>query len=239
MALHFVKTAVLSSEDGIDFSKETTIESEEAKQARLLAERANAKPLYQQLAEQKERKQEEYDANTKLLFAPPKALDEEEVTFLQSIEDHRSKKEQLQKQAEIAALESFRAAQRQEIEELLHKPASKPFIIGIQSSNSKPSAVIMPQVVVKGQYTQDKHYLKTVVLIFLVVSAKRKRNPEENQPVIQKNARKENSAKVGKEERIEDLKFDIDTGDSPDGGLSLLCDYGSSDCDQVKIYYEK
>lgn len=92
MTLRFVKTSILSSEDGIDFGKEVSynlkyllayckrvtfckkvaVESEEATAAKIAAERASAKPLYQQIAEIKERKQQEYDENTKKIFAPPK-----------------------------------------------------------------------------------------------------------------------------------------------------------------------
>ena len=95
MTLRFVKTSILSSEDGIDFGKEVSymiklfksflnilyivccyikvaVESEETKAAKIAAEKASAKPLYQQIAEMKERKQQEYDENTKKIFAPPK-----------------------------------------------------------------------------------------------------------------------------------------------------------------------
>lgn len=78
MALHFVSTSILSSEDGIDFSKETQVESEEARKLRLEKEKSAAKPLYLQLAEQQEKQQQERDQITKMIFAPPKALDDEE-----------------------------------------------------------------------------------------------------------------------------------------------------------------
>ena len=54
------------------FCKKVAVESEEATAAKIAAERASAKPLYQQIAEMKERKQQEYDENTKKIFAPPK-----------------------------------------------------------------------------------------------------------------------------------------------------------------------
>jgi hypothetical protein len=110
MSLQFVKSAVLSSENGIDFSKEEVLETEEVKKARLAAERASQKSLYEQLAEKKEKQQAEYDANTKLLFAPPKAIDEEEYSFLQSVEDSRQRQEFEKRLKEEKALEEFRAA---------------------------------------------------------------------------------------------------------------------------------
>jgi FAM192A/Fyv6, N-terminal domain len=76
MALHFVKTSVLSSSDGIDFNTESQLESEEAKKSRQAAEAA--KPLYEQLEELRNRKKEEYDENTKKLFGNcrlPKTLE--------------------------------------------------------------------------------------------------------------------------------------------------------------------
>lgn len=68
MALHFVSTTVLSSEDGIGFSKEVALETEEARKARIDAEKAANRPLFMQLAEQQDKKQAEYDANTKKMF---------------------------------------------------------------------------------------------------------------------------------------------------------------------------
>lgn len=68
MALHFVSTSVLSSSDGIGFEKEEMKESEETRAAKVAADRAAAKPLFEQLADQQDKKQAEYDANTKLIF---------------------------------------------------------------------------------------------------------------------------------------------------------------------------
>ena len=56
------------------FLYQVALENEDTKRARLLAEQAANKPLYQQLAEKKQKEQEEYDANTKKIFAPPKVI---------------------------------------------------------------------------------------------------------------------------------------------------------------------
>lgn len=82
MALHFVSTSVLTSEDGIQFSKEESLETEEAKKLRQNQERQANKPLYLQLAERQDEKQIEYDKVTKLINAPPKGLDEEEYEYV-------------------------------------------------------------------------------------------------------------------------------------------------------------
>ena len=68
MALHFVKTAVLSSENGIDFGTEVAVESDETRKAKLDAEAASRKPLFQQLADIRDRKQDEFDENRKKIF---------------------------------------------------------------------------------------------------------------------------------------------------------------------------
>lgn len=59
--------------------------------ARVAAEVARNKPLYQQLAEIKEKKLEEYNENTKKIFAPPKALDAEDAQFLNDLEDSKAR----------------------------------------------------------------------------------------------------------------------------------------------------
>ena len=74
MTLRFVKTSVLSSADGIDFGIETRVENEETKAARVAAEQASRKPLFMQLAEQKNLKDEEFNANRAKIFAPPKGM---------------------------------------------------------------------------------------------------------------------------------------------------------------------
>ena len=68
MALHFVKTAVLSSSNGIDFGTEVAVESDETRKAKLDAEAASRKPLFQQLADIRDRKQDEFDENRKKIF---------------------------------------------------------------------------------------------------------------------------------------------------------------------------
>jgi FAM192A/Fyv6, N-terminal domain len=68
MALHFVKTAVLTSADGIDFGTEVAVESDETRQAKLDAEAATRKPLFQQLADLRDKKQDEFDENRKKIF---------------------------------------------------------------------------------------------------------------------------------------------------------------------------
>eukprot|EP00968_Pinguiococcus_pyrenoidosus_P019520 scaffold2129_cov255-Pinguiococcus_pyrenoidosus.AAC.8 len=126
--MNFISTSVLKSEDGISFNKEEQIESEEAARAKA-ANSLPSKPLYEQLAEQEAKKQEEYDAITRQLYAAPKALDEEvrqprnpsfpalfdmwrrrtlqDVEHLDAIAERQRKKESQKRAEEEAALSAF------------------------------------------------------------------------------------------------------------------------------------
>jgi hypothetical protein len=66
MALHFVSTSVLTSEDGIGFENEIKKDSVDVLNNKKLD--LYSKPLFEQLANQQEVKQAERDAITKLIF---------------------------------------------------------------------------------------------------------------------------------------------------------------------------
>ena len=112
MALHFVATSVLTS-DGIDGGKEEALETEEARRSRKEAEEAGRKPLFEQLRMLKEKQQEEFDANTKLMYGPQMALTEEDAEYLDDVERTRSKAMEARAVTEQRALEAFRAARSQ------------------------------------------------------------------------------------------------------------------------------
>ncbi|KAJ8611955.1 hypothetical protein CTAYLR_004395 [Chrysophaeum taylorii] len=81
MAVRFVKTEILSSNDGLSHGESKTLETEEV----LAAKRGGSgKTLFEQLEEHKARQQEAYDANTRLIFAPPQSLDNEDVAFFEA-----------------------------------------------------------------------------------------------------------------------------------------------------------
>ena len=111
MALHFVSTSVLSSSDGIEFNNETQKESEEQRKVRLKREEAASKPLYLQLQEREAEKQAEYDAMTKKLFAPPRAMDEEDEQFYSKLRDTQERNRRKQQEEERALLAAFRSNQ--------------------------------------------------------------------------------------------------------------------------------
>ena len=92
MSINFVKTAVLSSEDGLDFNKEEATESEAACTVRQAKEAAGNKSLYEQLANKAALKQAEYDENKRKLFASH-TLDEDDIQYLE--EQQQQKKQRL------------------------------------------------------------------------------------------------------------------------------------------------
>jgi hypothetical protein len=114
MALHFVSTSILSSSDGIDYNDETHRESEESRTARLKAETGASKPLYMQLADREEEKKADYDAMTKKIFAPPRALDEEDCAFYTNLEENKERLAKIRKADEKLALAAFRAHRAEE-----------------------------------------------------------------------------------------------------------------------------
>ena len=72
MSIHFVSTAVLTSEEGdLTNLKETPIDSYDANKARADSlHRGTAKPLHEQLADRRHAKEEEYHRMGKELRAP-------------------------------------------------------------------------------------------------------------------------------------------------------------------------
>ena len=138
MALHFVSTSVLSSNDGIEFNNEIQKESEEQRKARLKREEAAAKPLYIQLQEREAEKQAEYDANTKKLFAPPRAIDEEDEQFYSKLRDTQEKNKKKQEEEERALLSAFRSQQDSE------KKAVHP-VVNFSKASTKNKTSLEPQ----------------------------------------------------------------------------------------------
>ncbi len=123
MTLRFVKTSILSSSDGIDFGTEIAVESDEVRKTRVAAEAAGNKPLYEQLADIRDRKKLEYDENTKKIFAPPKGLDEEDIDFFNEMDDAKARADDQNKRLVNAELEAFRESRRIE---LLKEPQELP-----------------------------------------------------------------------------------------------------------------
>lgn len=112
MSSGFVKTAVLEpSQNGVTHAEtEVQIESEDVKRQAAREAQMSQRPLFEQLEEQKQKKQDEYDAVTKLIFAPPKALDEEDVSHFESLAARESQRKALIAEQEEHDVAAFNAA---------------------------------------------------------------------------------------------------------------------------------
>jgi hypothetical protein len=72
---------------------------------------ASSQTLYDQLEANKAKWQEDYDENTKKIFAPPKALDEDDVQFFDEQHATQLEKERRKKEQELVGLLDFKTAQ--------------------------------------------------------------------------------------------------------------------------------
>jgi FAM192A/Fyv6, N-terminal domain len=106
----FVSTSVLESKDGIDFSDEKRVESEETKDAERRAAEAARQPLWEQLQERQDKKAEDFEAVRKSIFAPPRGLDEEDVDFLEGVEAARRAAKAKKHDWETQEVEAFSVA---------------------------------------------------------------------------------------------------------------------------------
>ena len=78
MSIKFLSTAVLESEDGLDFGKETAKDTLEVREQKRISS-SGGKSLYDQLVEQKADKEDEYDQKGQLLRAPSAGLEEDDI----------------------------------------------------------------------------------------------------------------------------------------------------------------
>ena len=88
MSLSFVKSAVLSSTDGISHNEETTIDNQETASIRANTSSGTHKPLFEQLRANKEL-QEAKDDEFQKSIRGMQALDEEDVAHLDAMEEQK------------------------------------------------------------------------------------------------------------------------------------------------------
>eukprot|EP00938_MAST-03A_sp_MAST-3A-sp1_P005423 g5423.t1 len=117
----FVSRATLESSDGIFFKEEKEKELTEEDKEKLrrnkdlvkLESRGVGMSLYEQLQKQKEKKEEEYQAKQALYFAPPRALDEEDISHLDSLEAKEREKRKRAREQEENDRAAYRVAMSQ------------------------------------------------------------------------------------------------------------------------------
>ena len=109
MSLSFVKSAVLSSTDGISHNEETTIDNTETQSVRNNAASAGHKPLFEQLRANKDADQEKDDEFQRSLRGM-RPLDEEDCAHLDAVDRVRDEREYAAKTAVEREVALFRAA---------------------------------------------------------------------------------------------------------------------------------
>ncbi len=109
MSLSFVKSAVLSSTDGISHNEETTIDNQETASIRANTSSGTHKPLFEQLRANKEL-QEAKDDEFQKSIRGMQALDEEDVAHLDAMEEQKREVEERRKSGIEREVALFHAA---------------------------------------------------------------------------------------------------------------------------------
>lgn len=203
MALAFVESAVLSSEDGVTFNKEKDIpdslrETGGQKRAMPWAPEGSNKSLGEQLAESKAKKDAEWkEANNP--FKPPPGLDEEDFDFYESVE---AKKEQSKIQKKIQADQDSRSFNMAQLAKV--KPASATSMTTSFKDLEEPPPPVsapVPLVVKKKHVEKDGKHKKS-----------------KSKSSLESDSAAKKAKKSKKSDRSEA---------TPEGGLSLLGSYDS------------
>ena len=109
MSLSFVKSAVLSSTDGISHNEETTIDNQETASIRANTSSGTHKPLFEQLRANKEL-QEAKDDEFQKSIRGMQALDEEDVAHLDAMEEQKREVEEQRRSGIEREVALFHAA---------------------------------------------------------------------------------------------------------------------------------
>ena len=200
MAIRFVATGVLESEDGISFNVDTPLETQEEIEKRRQRETSDAKPLYQQLEEQKAKKLEEEELKRKAIFAPPKGLDEDEIEYFNEVEAQKEKIKGTRAANEEKLLENFRNKQ-------------KGTIINDLSSSAVTTLKIAPK----------ENKAKEITIP--IVTVKRKANSSTNISSNTKRAATNND--ITTTTAAININKESDKEVNKANAISLVCDYGS------------
>lgn len=235
MSLNFVSTTVLSSTDGVSHDTETRLESS-SNHNNNTSTSENYKPLYEQLRQNAQEEQDKYDEITKALRGT-RALDDEDVAHLQSVEDERNERLRLQVLKEKEELESFRLA-KLDYQEATKLKQGKQYGEEEDDDSNNNSNKINLDNSINTEGTERKSLL-TQLKPKITITKKRRRQtssaPTQDEEKLTKKAAKDEIA--ASESKHVERGDNTETRSSPDkndtGGLSgLLGGYGSdSDSD--------
>lgn len=206
MSLSFVKSAVLSSSDGISHNEETTIDSKETQAAR--SRSSTAKPLFEQLKANQDADQEREDEFQKSLRGM-RPLDEEDCAHLDAIQRGRLEKEDNVKKGIEREVAMFNAA----------KESRSLTLTVAEGDTSEPTTFA-------GREAHTFQKKRTAPVVKPVFKVKRKKRDTETVP----KAETTKNAEQSKPQQSTRAAEDGSVGSSDDGGggaLGGLMCYGS------------
>lgn len=229
MSLSFVKSAVLSSTDGVSHNEETTIDTKETQSLRA-AGGGSQKPLFEQLRANKDA-EEEKNAEFQRSLRGTATLDDEDCAHLNSVEQLRNEKAHAVKSGIEREVALFRAAREDR--------ALTQTVMDGDDDDIKDAAIKSKADPTAGEIPK-KEAAKKIVPKF-TIKKKRKRDPtrskDDNVDTTKKAAssqgKKTNNAATGQEKQIDNTKNDegkkelsstknADDSDSDNGGGGLL-----------------
>ena len=176
MSLSFVKSAVLSSSDGISHNEEKTIDTAETTSLR--SRSTTAKPLFEQLRANKEAEQEAADEFQRSLRGT-RMLDDEDCAHLDAVERVREERNREVKSGIEREVALFRARREDRglVQSVVDEEGGEDIEIGDDSKE-----VVAPKRTMK----------KTITPAFIVKKKKRRQDAETNKEEVKpiKSARK-------------------------------------------------
>ena len=172
MSLNFVSTSVLSSTDGVSHDKETNLDPNSSASAN----QTYQKPLYEQLRENAEREQEKYDEQTRAMRAAT-SLNEEDVAFIQGVEERKEEIKRNAKRKEEEELQMFRAAR-------LEKTVTQSEIVGVEGIDDRISTSTKPtEKAITNSKTDEVKITSSLLNMKPKILKKRRRKPEASNEV--------------------------------------------------------
>mmetsp|Transcript_20356 Transcript_20356/g.31426 ORF Transcript_20356/g.31426 Transcript_20356/m.31426 type:complete len:226 (-) Transcript_20356:14-691(-) len=223
MSLSFVKSAVLSSTDGVSHNEEKQIENKETKVVRGKQQQEGHRPLFAQLQANKEDEEAKREEFQRAIMRGTLALDEEDCAHLDTIQKQRRERDDAVKASVESELALFRAAKEErtqsqlvEVQEEEEEIDTRKEIPAATTENSVETAAVAPPVPSSNQKTMPKFI------------AKRRRRRQDIGDGSGEDQKKE--IKKPKTDVMNDVSKDQKNEES--GGLGgLLGGYGSSDED--------
>lgn len=219
MSLSFVKSAVLSSTDGVSHNEETTIDNQETKSIRSAASSGTNKPLFEQLRANKEA-QDAKDDEFQRSIRGMATLNDEDCAHLNAIEEQKLEAEQQKLSGIEREVALFHAAREDRglVQTVVEE--TEQYVRGNESNNninngaednndyegSKQAAAI-PKV---------QAAAKTIVPKF-TIKKKRKRDNEDSKSAQKKSTISETSNKDLKQAKSGDADDGVDGEKSEEG----------------------